>query len=269
MSRTPWSTPLVSKSKILVADDEEKFLHYTCHLLLQEGYSCDRASDGREALEMIERTRYDLLITDIMMPRMQGMELARALADDGHALPVIIVTGNPCTKSAVEAMNLSLAGYVTKPLVFDELLAKIKSSLGHRDLVRAMQAMDANLKQRTVDLARIRSLLEMKATEQSPALVERFVGNTLHDIIDLLATLTQNKQDRLTSPDQNTLQSNKDKLTQNTAAVAEVDETELIKLQLGVRDTIRILEKTRGSFKSKELGSLRRRLDKLLGEFES
>nr|MDA8404594.1 response regulator [Desulfobacteraceae bacterium] len=103
---------------ILVVDDEEKMQHLLSIMLMRQGYRVDRAGDGQKALALIRENPYDLVISDIRMPNMDGLELLSAVKDLNIPCPVVFITAFASIDSAVDAMRQGVADYITKP--FDE-----------------------------------------------------------------------------------------------------------------------------------------------------
>ncbi|WP_250473147.1 response regulator [Caballeronia sp. GAFFF1] len=111
---------------IVVVDDETTITDFLCYLLKEEGFDVFAASDGRAALDLIELTRPDLIVTDFMMPIMSGLDLARALkADDAFSkVPIILATA---AQGAIARSNATLfAAILDKPYPLDELLCLIR-----------------------------------------------------------------------------------------------------------------------------------------------
>lgn len=105
-------------AKILVVDDEEKMRRLLCIMLQRRGHDTDEASDGREALELLRARSYDIVISDIRMPHMDGMKLLKILKKMQLSVPVVFITAFATVDSAVEAMKQGAVDYITKP--FDE-----------------------------------------------------------------------------------------------------------------------------------------------------
>src|SRR5437879_5626779 len=103
-------------ARILIADDEETFLQSMGALLRREGYTCDCVRDAREAAAALDKTAYDLLITDIYMPGNAELEFLHELQKRGSITPVIVVTGYPSVPTAVESLRLSVVDHLTKPM---------------------------------------------------------------------------------------------------------------------------------------------------------
>lgn len=120
MSQTP---------RLLLVDDEETFLWATAELLRDEGYLCDCATDGYQALDFLSAHRYQLLIADLQMPGNMQFELIEKLEHLAPAMPVILVTGYPSLDSAIRAVELPVIAYLIKPFDFDDLLRPLRKTL--------------------------------------------------------------------------------------------------------------------------------------------
>jgi len=115
------------KFRIIVAEDEEITLKHLVYTLKKEGYDVTGTRNGREALEQISRDRYDVLITDIKMPEMNGIELLGKVKEKNPEIEVLVITGFGSIGSAVEAMKKGAYEYITKPFDLDELILKVKN----------------------------------------------------------------------------------------------------------------------------------------------
>jgi excisionase family DNA binding protein len=118
------------KPHILVADDESSIRELLAKTLALAEYDVDSAPDGRAALERLRLGNYDLLIADLKMPGMDGLALIREAKRLKADLPVIIITGFSTESSAIEAVNLGVAGYLTKPFRVPQVLAAAARALG-------------------------------------------------------------------------------------------------------------------------------------------
>src|SRR5688572_21453233 len=120
--------------KILVVDDEESIREFFEIMLKREGYEVATASNGREALDHLRQRPADLVISDIQMPEMSGMELLTAGRElDPDAL-VIMITAFGWTETAVDAMKLGAHDYIQKPFKIDEVKIVIRQALEKRTL---------------------------------------------------------------------------------------------------------------------------------------
>ena len=115
--------------KILIAEDDRELRQLFQHVLLKNGYTVKGVADGQEALDALEKDYYDLIISDIMMPNMDGYELVRSLRDAGDSIPVLMVTA----KDAFDDMRMGfLSGtddYMIKPVNVNELVLRVGALL--------------------------------------------------------------------------------------------------------------------------------------------
>jgi two-component system response regulator HydG len=123
-----------AKIRTLVVDDDGSARTALGALLSGEGYQVDSAGDGRAALERLAELPPDVIVTDLDMPVMNGMQLLAELRGRGHDVPVIVVTSAAEVRSAVDAMRAGATDYITKPVDFDALLLAIERALEHRDV---------------------------------------------------------------------------------------------------------------------------------------
>jgi excisionase family DNA binding protein len=120
----------IEPQRILVVDDEESIRELLSKALALAEYEVDTVPDGRQAIERIRLGHYDLLITDLKMPGIDGLSLIREAKRLSADLPVIIITGYSTESSAIEALNLGVAGYLTKPFRVPQVLAAAARALG-------------------------------------------------------------------------------------------------------------------------------------------
>lgn len=115
--------------KILVAEDDKDLSRFVSVCLRRGGYEVVTAADGIEALERMETTKFDMLLTDIMMPRMDGFELAESIRLTDRTLPIIFMTAKDDKPSQMLGYNLGIDDYVVKPFDMDVLQMKIGALL--------------------------------------------------------------------------------------------------------------------------------------------
>jgi excisionase family DNA binding protein len=119
------------RMRILVVDDEASIRDLLSKTLALAEYDVDTAPDGATALDRVrENSTYDLLIADLKMPGMDGLSLIRQVKQLKADLPVIIITGFSTESSAIDAVNLGVAGYLTKPFRVPQVLAAAAKALG-------------------------------------------------------------------------------------------------------------------------------------------
>ena len=115
-------------SKILIIEDEEKIARFVELELSHEGYETDKATNGREGLEKIESGGYDLVILDIMLPELNGIEVLRR-ARRTTDVPVILLTARDSVTDKVSGLDMGANDYITKPFAIEELLARKRAIL--------------------------------------------------------------------------------------------------------------------------------------------
>lgn len=122
------------RARILVVDDEASARQGLQKLLEQDGYAVATAESGRDALAVADETSPDVVVTDLKMPGMDGIDVIRALAKQDPDLPVIVVTAFGDVSSAVEAMRAGAVNYLTKPVDFDALSLTLERAVEQRQL---------------------------------------------------------------------------------------------------------------------------------------
>jgi two-component system response regulator HydG len=122
-------------TRILVVDDEEQILHLLSDFLQQEGFKVETLSSGHRAIEWVEKNRFDILILDLKMPEIDGLEVLRRIRAIDENLSVIIMTGYGTMETAVHAMKLGADDYLLKPLELSVLNLAIIRTLRQRELL--------------------------------------------------------------------------------------------------------------------------------------
>ena len=115
--------------KILIVEDEEKLNRMVELELNYEGYQTGKALDGRTGLDMALSGGYDLVLLDIMLPGLNGLEVLRRIRKENERLPVILLTARDTTMDKVSGLDSGADDYVTKPFAIEELLARIRTAL--------------------------------------------------------------------------------------------------------------------------------------------
>ena len=138
--------------RILVVDDEPQITRVLRTTLSSQGYDIRAANDGETALEIMKDWTPDLVITDLSMPNMDGLELCRRLRA-GTQIPIIVLSVRGEEKSKVQALDAGADDYVTKPFGFEELLARIRANLRRAPAGENWQALPIEIGDFRVDLA--------------------------------------------------------------------------------------------------------------------
>lgn len=116
-------------TRILVTDDEPSMRQGLADNLEFEGYKVDMAANGMEALDLLSKEPYDLLILDVMMPELSGFDVCKKLRQQGNNIPVILLTAKGEEIDRVLGLELGADDYITKPFSLRELLARVKAIL--------------------------------------------------------------------------------------------------------------------------------------------
>lgn len=121
--------------RVLVAEDDPSTQKLLCAILKMNGYETVAASDGQQALDLLDATQVDLLLCDIMMPRLDGLELTRQLRESGSTLPILMVTAKAQPQDKYTGFLVGTDDYITKPIDRQELLLRMKALLRRARIV--------------------------------------------------------------------------------------------------------------------------------------
>ena len=166
-------------AKILLVEDEEKLARFVELELKHEGYEVEKAFDGRTGLERAESGGFDLILLDIMLPGINGLEVLRRLRREGHEGPVIMLTARDAVMDKVTGLDMGADDYITKPFSIEELLARIRTALrkqtAQRKTVDLLTCGDLSL-----DVSRhrvVRAGKEIELTSREFSLLQYFLEN--------------------------------------------------------------------------------------------
>jgi len=126
---------------VLIVEDEKKMAELLKRGLEEENHSVSLAHDGRDALEMAEALEYDAIVLDLMLPGIDGFEVARRLRKSGNKTPILVLTARDTVPDVVKGLDIGADDYMTKPFSFDELVARLRAVKR-----RALVAQDTNLR---------------------------------------------------------------------------------------------------------------------------
>ncbi|MEE9565048.1 MAG: response regulator [Candidatus Hydrothermarchaeaceae archaeon] len=130
-------------SKILVVDDDEQMREGIVEMLTREGYTVSDVGSGAEALEKIKKEDFDVILTDLIMPGIDGMEVLRQTKKLKPAVRVIMITGFGTIENAVEAMKEGASDYVSKPFKINEVQITVKRALEESKFSKTLSASGA------------------------------------------------------------------------------------------------------------------------------
>ncbi len=228
-------------ARILIADDEQTFLNATADLLRRDGYEVHCACDASSAIALLHQDSFDLLIADSNMPGNPDLELINEVRRSATGLPVILVTGFPSTRTAIQAVQLAVVSYLVKPFDIAQLLALIQSSIERFAIFKSVSGAQERLRQWLQDLQAASDVLASPQYVPVSVMSENYMALTLQNILNSLQELRGlfDTLGKSSVPPTTPTQHRSDIL---------ID---------ALRDSINVLERTKGSFKSRELKLLR------------
>ncbi|PRC48149.1 DNA-binding response regulator, partial [Mycobacterium sp. ITM-2017-0098] len=159
--------------RILVVDDDRAVRESLRRSLSFNGYSVEMAQDGREALDLIASSRPDALVLDVMMPRLDGLEVCRQLRSSGDDLPILVLTARDSVSERVAGLDAGADDYLPKPFALEELLARMRALLRRTNPVEgdadsaAMTFSDLSLDPVTREVTRGDRSISLTRTEFS------------------------------------------------------------------------------------------------------
>lgn len=178
-------------AEILVIDDEESMCNFMEIMLAKEGYSVDTADCGRDGINLLKQKQYDLVIADLNMPEMSGIEVLKEIRSFKSDQEMIVMTAFASVDSAIEAMKQGAADYITKPFKIDEIKLIIEKSINRRELVRENKNLRKQLKGdhsfdkfigKSESVVKLKSLTAQVASSDSTVLI-RGESGTGKDLI--------------------------------------------------------------------------------------
>ncbi len=129
----------MKKRNVLVVDDDPDVLSMLERLLKKLEYNPLVAKNGEEAVKIIDRNKVDVVVSDLVMPEMDGMELLKRVKSRKGDVPFVMITGHPTIETAVEAIKKGAYDYITKPFQVEEVQIKIDRALEKRGLRRSLR----------------------------------------------------------------------------------------------------------------------------------
>ncbi len=163
--------------KILVVEDEKKVASFIQRGLEGEGFSVEVAYDGESGVEMGSQSSFDLILMDVMLPKMDGLQAIKALREKGVESPVLCLTAKDTVEDIVAGLDSGSDDYLTKPFAFAELLARVRALVRRGTQERGAEITYADLRLDPVAHKVWRSDSEIDLTAKEYALLEFFMRN--------------------------------------------------------------------------------------------
>ncbi len=163
--------------RLLIVEDEKKVAGFIKKGLEEETYAVDVAYDGEEGFHLAELNQYDMIILDLMLPKMDGLEVLTRLRDKKVNTPILLLTAKDAVEDKVTGLNKGADDYLTKPFAFSELLARVRSLLrrGQAETKTELKVSDLSLDLVSHKVKRNGGEIELTGKEYS--LLEYFMRN--------------------------------------------------------------------------------------------
>jgi len=163
--------------RILVIEDERKVASFIKRGLEEERYIVETAADGEQGLNLAMENSFDAIVLDVMLPKMDGFEVLKALRDDGNATPVLMLTARGTTEDRVQGLDLGADDYLAKPFHFEELAARLRSILRRSTTEKTTKLFCGDLMLDLVTHFAYRDEVEIELTTKEYALLEYLMRN--------------------------------------------------------------------------------------------
>lgn len=155
--------------RILIAEDERDLNQLIARKLKAAGYSVDACRDGEEALDYLDGAEYDALVLDIMMPKVDGLQVLRRLRERGSSLPVLLLTARDSIEDRVTGLDAGADDYLIKPFALEELLARLRviTRKPNAEKTSVLKVADLTLRLDTPSVFRGEEQIALSAKEYS------------------------------------------------------------------------------------------------------
>ena len=163
--------------RILVVEDEKKVAAFIKRGLEEELFQVDTASNGKEGLDRALADEYDLVISDIMMPHMNGIQMVKELRNQNIEAPILLLTIKDSTKDKVDGLDSGADDYLTKPFAFEELVARVRALLRRKETQKSNILSLADLKMDLVAHKVTRNEKEIILTPREYSILEYLIRN--------------------------------------------------------------------------------------------
>ncbi|AOC57056.1 MULTISPECIES: response regulator transcription factor [Bacillus] len=160
----------MNKGKILVVEDEKKIARVLSLELEYEGYEVTVKETGMDGLQALEEESFDLVLLDVMLPELSGLEVLRRVRKTNTATPIMLITARGSVPDKVSGLDLGANDYITKPFDIEELLARIRAQLrlnihAQEEMETELSIADLTVNEKTRDIQRAGQMLELTPRE--------------------------------------------------------------------------------------------------------
>ncbi len=246
MTEPPATEPI----RILMADDEPVYLESTADLLRLKGFLVDTAQDAFQAAAFLRENTYDFLISDLVMPGNQDLDLLKVAAESCPDLNMIVITGYPSVATAREAIQLPVVAYLVKPVELDELLEHLHRGAAHVHMHRTLRQSKERMLGWVDEMAKMQDLLHHAPRALDQDMARTILGLALGNLSALLLDMKEIFEHSFGNG--------------NATEFCAIQACpKLQTYQEAVQDAVAVLERTKTAFKSKDLAQLRERLENL------
>lgn len=163
--------------RILVVEDEKKVAQFITQALEEEEYTVDVAHDGEQGLALARAQKYDVIVLDVMLPRMSGLEVMKEFRAHSGSTPTLMLTAKTAVEDRVAGLDSGADDYLTKPFAVAELLARVRSLLRRGTMDKTTLLTIADLELDTVSHRARRGGADIELTAKEYALLEFFLRN--------------------------------------------------------------------------------------------
>ena len=188
--------------KILIIDDEKSIRNTLKEILAYEGYDVTEAQDGAEGVRLAEKDKFDIILSDIKMPKMDGIEVLEKLQEITPETPVVMISGHGNIETAVEAIRKGAFDYISKPLDLNRMLVTIRNAMDRSTLVKETKTLKrkiyktADMVGESAPIQKIREMIEKVAPTEARVLITGPNGSGK----ELVARWIHEKSNRSASP---------------------------------------------------------------------
>ncbi|GAC1321036.1 MAG: response regulator transcription factor [Chloroflexota bacterium] len=153
--------------RLLLVEDQPKVARFIQRGLEEEHYAVDIAASGEDALAFVDVTSYDLIVLDVMLPGISGVEVCRRLREQRNTVPILMLTARDALEDKVVGLDVGADDYLTKPFAFAEFLARVRALLRRQDTVKTteIQVADLVLDTASHEVTRAGQVIELASKE--------------------------------------------------------------------------------------------------------